>query len=103
MTAQWLPRYLLVYASTEQGRAKIPELFPAHQAHADQFRREHPGVLLTLGPVQDARPGEFGALGVFTAKDAAEQFAAADPFVVGGAVTDWMVRTWLWSVEPDEG
>ncbi|MBN9633817.1 MAG: hypothetical protein J0H22_01035 [Actinobacteria bacterium] len=102
MTAQWLPRYLLVYSSTEQARAKIPELFPAHQAHADQFRQEHPGVLLMLGPVQDAGPGEFGALAVFTDKDAAERFAAADPFVVGGAVTDWAVRTWLWSVEPDE-
>lgn len=50
-----------------------------------------------LGPVQDAAPGEFGALGVFTDKDAAERFAAADPFVVGGAVTDWTVKTWLLS------
>lgn len=94
MTAQWLPHYLLIYSSTEQARAKVPELFPAHQAHADRFRQEHPGVLLMLGPVQDA---EFGALGVFTDKYGAERFAAADPFVVGGAVTDWTVKTWLLS------
>lgn len=42
MTAQWLPRYLLIYSSTEQARAKVPELFPAHQAHADRFRRRCP-------------------------------------------------------------
>jgi uncharacterized protein YciI len=97
MTAQWLPRYLLIYSSTEQARAKVPELFAAHQAHAERFRKEQPGVLLMLGPVQDAAPGEFGALAVFTDKDAAERFAAADPFVVGGAVTDRTVKTWLLS------
>ncbi|MDR3665040.1 MAG: YciI family protein [Mycobacterium sp.] len=102
MAAQWLPRYLLVYTSTEQARALIPELFPAHQEYADGFRRDRPGVLLMLGPVQDAAPGELGALAVFTDEAAAEQFAAADPFVVGGAVTDWSVRTWLWSVAPTD-
>lgn len=101
MTAQWLPRYLLIYFSTEEGRAKVPELFPAHQDYADRFRRERPGALLMLGPIQDAAPGEFGALGVFTDKDAAERFAEADPFVVGGTVTEWTVRTWLLSVEPE--
>ncbi|TLH49713.1 hypothetical protein C1S80_27170 [Mycolicibacterium aubagnense] len=96
-----MPRYLLIYSSTEEGRAKVPELFPAHQEYADRYRRAHPGVLLMLGPVQDAVPGEFGALAVFTDKDAAERFAGADPFVVGGAVTGWTVKTWLLSVEPE--
>ncbi|WP_162462331.1 YciI family protein [Mycolicibacterium sp. CBMA 234] len=100
MTPEWLPRYLLVYSSTEQARTKVPELFPAHQEYADRYRLERPGVLLMLGPVPDAAPGEFGALAVFTDQAAAEQFAVADPFVVGGAVTEWTVKTWLWSVEP---
>ena len=91
MTAQWLPRYLLVYSSTEQARTKVPELFPAHQEYADRFGQEYPGVLLMLGPIQVAAPGEFGALGVFSDEAAARQFAEADPFVSGGAVTGWTI------------
>jgi uncharacterized protein YciI len=36
-----------------------------------------------------------GALAVFTAREAAERFAEADPFVTGGVVQTWEVTAWL--------
>lgn len=101
MSPEWVPRFLLLYTSTDEARAGIPAVFPAHSAYADRFRAEHPGALLMLGPVPDAASGEFGALGVFTDRDAAEQFAAADPFVTEGVVTSWQIRAWLLAPEQE--
>jgi uncharacterized protein YciI len=34
-------------------------------------------------------------MSVFTSREAAEAFAAGDPFVTGGVVARWYVRTWI--------
>jgi uncharacterized protein len=33
-------------------------------------------------------------MGIFTTREAAEDFAHDDPFVVGGVVSAWEVREW---------
>jgi uncharacterized protein YciI len=38
--------------------------------------------------------GEGGALSVFTTREAAEEFAGEDPFVLNGIVGKWHVRQW---------
>ena len=43
-----------------------------------------------VGPFTDGS----GAMGVFTTRDAAEEFAKSDPFVRHGVVTEWSVREW---------
>jgi uncharacterized protein YciI len=48
-------------------------------------------VLLSVGPFTD---GAGGAMSVFTSRDAAEEFAAEDPFVLNAVVGKWHVREW---------
>ncbi len=83
-------KYLLRYdMPPEADVARIRELFPAHRAHWTSYQAE--GTLLAIGPMEN--PAD-GALGVFTTREAAERFAAADPFVTGGAVQTWEVSGW---------
>jgi hypothetical protein len=35
------------------------------------------------------------ALGVFTTRAAAEEYAIGDPFVLNGVVRNWHIREWL--------
>ena len=49
------------------------------------------GVLLSLGAFAD---GEGDAMAVFTSREAAEEFAAEDPFLLNAVVGTWHVREW---------
>jgi hypothetical protein len=79
-------RHVLFYDSGDLSLAVAH--FPAHQArYQDFFRR---GVLLTLGPFAD----RAGSMAIFTTREAAEEFASADPFVLNGVVSGWQIREW---------
>ncbi|MFD2094186.1 YciI family protein [Blastococcus deserti] len=39
-------------------------------------------------------PMNGDAMGIFTSREAAEEFVAGDPFVVNGVVASWSVRPW---------
>jgi uncharacterized protein YciI len=43
--------------------------------------------MLMYGPF--GNPQEEGSMAVFTSREAAEEFAAGDPFVVHGVVRNW--------------
>ena len=46
-------------------------------------------------PARRVRMRDAGdAMGVFTTREAAEEFIAGDPFVVNGVVASWTVRPW---------
>lgn len=94
-TPQWTERFVLLYFSDDAARTRIPQVFPAHHAYTLAFMDEHPGQLLLTGPFAEPVPGEPGAMNIFTTRDAAEEFAASDPFVIEGVATSWTVRTWL--------
>jgi uncharacterized protein YciI/uncharacterized protein YndB with AHSA1/START domain len=81
------PKYLMTYESTIESRAKAPEYVAAHRARIAEFHDR--GALLLTGPLADGR-----ALGVFTTKEAAEEFVAGDPFVQHGVATAWSVLEW---------
>ena len=49
-------------------------------------------VLLMVGTFDEPMNGD--AMGVFTTREAAEEFVAGDPFVVHGVVAEWTVRPW---------
>ena len=57
------------------------------------WQAQHSGELLLGGALAD--PADMGVL-VFSGDSprAAEQFAAADPYVKNGLVTRWRVRQW---------
>jgi len=83
------PKYVMTYESTATSRAAAPMHFPAHRERLDQFHRR--GTLLMVGNLV----GPSGrALGVFTTRQAAEEFIAGDPFVEHGVVTGHTIDEW---------
>ncbi|HEX4830711.1 MAG TPA: YciI family protein [Trebonia sp.] len=82
-------RYVLLYENGANYPAGAREHFPAHQTRFREFMRR--GVLLSVGPLTDA---DGGAMAIFTSRDAAEELAARDPFVLNSVVGAWHVREW---------
>jgi uncharacterized protein YciI len=82
-------KYVLSHTSADDVAEKAPVHFAAHRARWAEFQAN--GTLLLIGPYAD----QSGALAVFTARAAAEEFARGDPFVLHGVVRDWSVREWL--------
>jgi uncharacterized protein YciI len=81
-------KYAVLYEMAADATPKIREHMSAHRAWWEAFRER--GSLLAIGPFSDAS----GALGVFTTREAAEEYVAADPFVTSGAVQKWTIREW---------
>lgn len=88
-------KYVLRYESSPDVLTKAPVHGAAHREHWRSFLAN--GTLLMIGPFADPREG---AMGIFTTREAAESFAADDPFVLNGVVERWYVREWLEAVVP---
>lgn len=82
-------KYVLSYESAEGVREKAPPHVPAHGARIKEFQAR--GTLLMIGVFEDP---EEGAMGVFTTREAAEEFARGDAFVLNGVVRNWRVLAW---------
>jgi uncharacterized protein len=82
-------KYVLIYTSADDVAEKAPVHFAAHRVRWAEFQAN--GMLLLIGPYAD----QSGALAVFTTREAAEEFARSDPFVLHGVVREWSVREWL--------
>lgn len=81
-------KYVLFYEPKEGVADKTREHFAAHCAKWREFQAA--GTLLMVGAFTDGS----GAMGVFTTREAAEEFAKSDPFVLHSVVTEWSVREW---------
>ncbi len=81
-------KYVLFYEPKEGVAEKARLHFAAHCEKWGVFQAA--GTLLMVGPFTDGS----GAIGVFTTREAAEEFAKTDPFVLNGVVTDWSIREW---------
>ncbi len=88
-------KYVLFYESAGGDRAAAQAMFTAHREHYGAYARA--GTLLMIGPFADRTQG---AMSVFTTREAAEEFARADPFVVGGVVGSWHVQEWNEAIVP---
>jgi uncharacterized protein len=83
-------KYVLLYESEDLSKAPLHQ--EAHSARGREFHER--GHLIAYGPF--ANPQDEGAMAVFTSREAAEEFASADPFVLNGVVrSSWQVREWL--------
>jgi uncharacterized protein YciI len=83
-------KYVLFYESADDVGSRAAVHFPAHRAHWDAYREA--GTLLMIGTFGD--PQNEGSMAVFTTREAAEDFAERDPFVVNGVVRRWFIRAW---------
>ena len=83
--------FLLIYDVVDDYIERRVPLRPAHIAHARAA--EARGELVLGGAL--ANPPD-GAVLLFRgdSPDAAERFAAADPYVTNGLVKQWRVREW---------
>ncbi|PTY03063.1 hypothetical protein DB346_07360 [Verrucomicrobia bacterium LW23] len=82
-------KFVLFYDLAPDGLPRIMEHFPGHQARVNEFHAR--GVLIGAGPL--GSPPQ-GAMAIFTTREAAEEFAAGDPFVIHHAVSNWRLTPW---------
>jgi uncharacterized protein YciI len=80
---------VLLYESADDVMTTAPIHFPAHKERIDAFQER--GVLEAIGPFGDPRDG---AMGIFTSREAAEEFVAEDPFVLHGVVVGHRILDW---------
>jgi uncharacterized protein YciI len=83
-------KFVLFYESADDLHEKAPVHMPAHSARGQEFHDR--GVLVAYGPF--GNPQAEGSMAVFTTRDAAEEFARGDPFVLNGVVRNWEIREW---------
>lgn len=83
-------KYVLLYESADDVLEKAPAHFEAHTVRGMEFHER--GSLLMYGPFGD--PQREGSMAVFTTREAAEEFAQGDPFVLNGVVRGWEIREW---------
>ncbi len=85
-----------------ESAADLAEMAPLHiAAHRARWREfADRGDLLMIGPFANAL--EDGAMGIFTSRAAAEEFARGDPFVLHGVVRNWTILEWNEALVPDQ-
>jgi uncharacterized protein len=83
-------KYVLFYQSAENLRSKAPAHFAAHTTRVQEFHGR--GTLLMVGTF--GNPQDEGAMSIFTTREAAEEFANGDPFVINRVVRSWKVLEW---------
>jgi uncharacterized protein len=70
--------------------ARNIEVYPRHRAFLDEFAKR--GQVWMIGTFGD--PMSQGAMTIFTSREAAEEFAANDPFQLEGLV--YQTDIWEW-------
>jgi uncharacterized protein YciI len=83
-------KYVVLYRPADDILEKAPVHYAAHRARVEEFHAR--GTLLMIGTFANLR--EEGAMGIFTTREAAEEFVRDDPFVLAGVVRDWQIRGW---------
>jgi uncharacterized protein YciI len=82
--------YLLRYTQGPHAAERAAAVYPRHRAYVDRVAAG--GDLVLIGSIRPA-PGS-GALSVFRSREAAEAFAAEDPFVLEGVAVPEPVQEW---------
>jgi len=82
-------KIVMFYEMAPGAPSQLKNHFPAHRARLDEFHAR--GVLLAAGPL--GNPPQ-SAMGIFTTREAAEEFIQGDPFVTNGLVGSWRLVEW---------
>lgn len=81
---------VVFYETADDFTTKAPVHFPAHKARLDDFHSR--GLLLMVGAFAD--PVRDGSMGIFTSREAAEDFVKDDPFVHNEVVRGYAIKDW---------
>ena len=68
-------------------REAIMAVYPRHKAVVDAFKAR--GEVNGIGPISD-----LGNMGIFRTREAAEEFAKQDPFILEGLIKSFVIRDW---------
>ena len=82
-------KYVAFYEVAPEAMSSVMTHFPAHRARLDEFHAR--GLVIAAGPL--GNPPE-GAMGIFSTREAAEEFVSGDPFVTHGVVAKWKIVEW---------
>lgn len=82
-------KYVVLYTSAADAMTTAPIHFPAHRLRVEDFHAR--GDLLMIGTWADPRDG---SMAVFRTRESAEEFVAADPFVLQGVVAGYEIKDW---------
>ena len=88
---------VVFYESAPDVATRAPAYIAEHRARWAEFGRR--GELLMIGPFANAQEG---AMGIFTTREAAEEFVRGDPFVLNGVVRNWYIRDWIEALVPEQ-
>jgi uncharacterized protein YciI len=80
------------YPSIAEALADVPEAIAAHKKRSQEWHEQ--GQLVMAGAFRDNPGGRLNTMGVLTSREAAEEFAKGDPFVLNGKVIRWYIREW---------
>jgi len=84
--------FVTKYMSLEEAKRKAPEELAAHVARSKQFHEQ--GKLLLTGAFLDRPDEPVSTMGVLISREAAEEYAKGDPFLLKGMVSNWYIREW---------
>jgi uncharacterized protein len=78
---------VLIGESSGASMETIMAVYPRHEAVAKKFIES--GDVIGIGPFTDR-----GNMAIFKSREAAEQFAKEDPFILEGLVKSFVIRDW---------
>lgn len=84
--------FVIACTSIEEVKAKAPDALAAHLQRSQELQAH--GTLLMAGAFLDHGEEGLTTMGLFPSREAAEDYAAGDPFVLNGMVTRWYIREW---------
>ncbi|WP_426572513.1 YciI family protein [Aquihabitans sp. McL0605] len=80
-------KYVVIGTSSGASMDEIMAVYPRHKVIVDVFIER--GDVVGIGPFLDG-----GNMAVFRSQEAAERFAAQDPFILEGLVASYAIRPW---------
>ena len=80
------------YPSITEAVKDAPQAITAHKKRSQEWHEQ--GKLVMAGAFRDSPEGRLNTMGVLTSREAAEEFAQGDPFVLNGKVMRWYIREW---------
>jgi uncharacterized protein len=81
--------YVVIGTRAGKTRDEIMAVYPRHKAFLDQFLAR--GEVVGVGPFVDP---EGGNMAVFRSREAAEEFARSDPFLLEGVAKEYRIKEW---------